>query len=100
VLAKCFLHNVYALTSYQNLAGMQECDRANVLRGENRVLCVERSSLVLSMHRCNNLVCIRIICVCLMTISLCVCVTSSHDKTGFYLRGVQIYLRQSKSGTR
>jgi len=57
------LHNVYALTSYQNLAGMQECDRANVLRGENRVLCVERSSLVLSMHRCNNLVCIRIICV-------------------------------------
>ena len=32
--------------------------------------------------------------VCMMII------TSSHDKTGFYLRGVQIYLRQSKSGTR
>ena len=76
------LHNVYALTSYQNLAGMQECDRANVLRGENRVLCVERSSLVLSMHRCNNLVCIRIVYVFNdLGVSIYSCVLLLHHMT-------------------
>ena len=63
-------------------------------------MCKEGSSLVCcTEHVVNNLVCIRIVYVfndLCVSIYSCVCVvTSSHDKTGFYLRGVQIYLRQS-----
>ncbi len=32
--------------------------------------------------------------VCSIKMYVYMCVTSSHDKTGLYLRGVQIYLRQ------